>query len=182
MNRFLLFGFSLLVFSIGCGPFGGQSASDSNDRDGPHPKPGTYVNDQYHYSVESPGPMNAGSNGAASYFGPEERLEVLAVEGPSATDPVALANKDVAALKSSVTDLKVVSGPAAMTLGNRQVIKVTYTGTVANPTTDKPIKLTSARYYIAKDKSLLAIVTYGDKAEEFDPKEADAIAMSFRWL
>jgi hypothetical protein len=126
--------------------------------------------------------MSPKSKGAASYFGPEERLEVTVVEGSSAADPSALAEKDISQLKATISDFKVVAAPASVSLGERRVVKFTYSGTVDNPTTGKPIKLKSARYYIPKDGSLLAVVTYGDGTEEFDPKEADDIARSFRWL
>jgi hypothetical protein len=179
-SRRVLPALALLLVLAGCGPFGGQSASENAEPG--DPKPGTYVNDQYRYSLNAPGPMTSASKATATYFGPEERLEVVAVEGASAADPAALADKDISGLKASIPDLKVVSGPAPVTLGDRRVIKVMYTGTVDNPTTGKPIKLTSARYYIPKDKALLAVVTFGDKSEEFDPKEADGIAKSFRWL
>jgi hypothetical protein len=141
----------------------------------------TYTDDRYHYSIDSPGPLTPGSRGA-SYFGPEERLEIAVVEGSAAADPAALADKDTSALKSSIGDFKLVAPPAPVTLGEQRMIKFRYTGTVDNPTTGKSIRLTSARYYIAKNSSLLAVVTYGDKSEEFDPKEADDIARSFRWL
>jgi hypothetical protein len=141
----------------------------------------TYTDDRYHYRIDSPGPLTPGPRGA-SYFGPEERLEVVVVEGGAAGDPAALADKDISALKSSISDFKLVAPPAPLTLGEHRMIKFRYTGTVDNPTTGKPIKLTSARYYIAKNNSLLAVVTYGDKSQEFDPKEADDIARSFSWL
>jgi hypothetical protein len=172
----------ILLLPAGCSPFAAKPAPESDEPGGVHPKPVTYTDDKYHYSIDSPGPLTAGSQGGASYFGPEERLEVLVVEGASAADAAALADKDVSALKSTISDFKLMAAPATVTLGDQRVVKFTYTGTVANPKTGRPTKLTSARYYIARNSLLLAVVTYGDKSEEFDPKEADAIARSFRWL
>jgi len=45
----------------------------------------------------------------------------------------------------------------------------------------KAIALTSVRYYIAKDATTLAVITYGVASNQFDPQGADDIASTFQW-
>jgi ABC-type glucose/galactose transport system permease subunit len=47
--------------------------------------------------------------------------------------------------------------------------------------TGKAIALTSVRYYIAKDATTLAVITYGVASNQFDPQGADDIASTFQW-
>jgi hypothetical protein len=172
----------LLLLPVGCVPFASQASPESDEAGAANPKPATYTDGQYHYRIDSPGPMSARSKGTASYIGPEERLEVVIVEGAAAADPAALADKDWSALRSSTKDFMVLAAPAGVTLGGPRIIKFMYSGTVDNPTTRKSIKVTTVRYYIAKNSALLAVVTYGDNSQEFDDKEADGFARSFSWL
>ena len=47
--------------------------------------------------------------------------------------------------------------------------------------TGKAIELTSVRYYVSKDASTLAVITYGIVSNQFDPQGADDIVSTFQW-
>lgn len=140
-----------------------------------------YVDARNGYRVSAPGPMSTAADGTASYTGSQERLEI-AIRTGSGLDPAALAAADLRALRSTVTGFQLVSGPAATRLGNRTVQKLVYTWTAGTSTvTGKPIQLTTARYYIPKDATKVAVLTYGVTASQYDPQGADDIALSFGW-
>ena len=125
--------------------------------------------------------MTANADGTASYIGPQERLEV-AVRTGSGLDPAALAAADLPTLRSTVTGFQLVSGPAAIRLGNRSVQKLVYSWSAGtSPVTGKPIQLMTARYYIAKDATKVAVLTYGITASQYDPQGADDVALTFGW-
>jgi hypothetical protein len=142
----------------------------------------TYVDAQFHYRIDGPGKMTSSSDGAASFIGPSERLEVRIVQGASASDPAALAAQDVKSLATSAQSFHQVSGPVAVTIGGKRVTRFTYTWNAGTSSvTGKAIALTSVRYYIPKDSTTLAVITYGDVSNQFDPQGADDIAGTFKW-
>ncbi len=47
--------------------------------------------------------------------------------------------------------------------------------------TGKAIELVSVRYYIPKDRTTLAVLTYGVTASQYDPQGADDTVMTFAW-
>ncbi|MHB8630915.1 MAG: hypothetical protein ACYC9W_03205 [Candidatus Limnocylindria bacterium] len=69
--------------------------------------------------------MTTAADGTASYTGSQERLEI-AIRTGSGLDPAALAAADLRALRSTVTGFGLVSGPAAIRLGNLTVQKLVY--------------------------------------------------------
>lgn len=143
----------------------------------------TYTNARYHYQIDAPGPMVVGADGSASYVGPEERLQVAVVEGPRANDPAALARADLSSLSANSTGFKALLQPIVVTLSGQKVTKFVYAwvdGT--SPVTGKPNQLTGARYYISKNGSGLAVVTYAITSSQYDPQGADDVASTFKWL
>lgn len=169
---------SAILVIAGCGPLPSQS-SDSGSH-GDKAVPTSFTDARSRYSITAPGPMTSKSDGSASFSFENERLDVVIVEGAAAADPAALADKDASWLSSSTSGFRVVSRPAAVSIGGKQMVKFTYTSTVSRG--GGSLIVTTARYYIAKNDRLLAVVTYADDSAEFSGSEADGILTTFRWL
>lgn len=170
--------------TIGSGstdPSPGPGTASNSGNQGGEANPTGYTDARYHYRITGPGPLKAQSDGTASFAGEDERLEVAIVEGAKAADPAALAEADLSSLSRSTADFQVLFRPDAVTLGGQRVIKFTYSSS-GKGHTGKSIKLFNVRYYIPKSDTMLAVVSYRDAASEFDAKEADGFASSFRWL
>jgi hypothetical protein len=158
----------------------GQATAGSGANQGGETDPTGYKDTRNRYKITGPGPLKAQPDGSATFSGEDERFVVEVVEGAKAADPTALAEADLNSLSKSTTDFKVVLRPAAVTLGGQRMIKFTYTST--GKSQGKSVKLTSVRYYIPKNDSMLAIVSYSDVSIEFSAQEADGFATSFGWL
>jgi hypothetical protein len=156
------------------------SASSSGNQGG-ETNPTAYTDARYHYRISTPGPMKAQPDGTAIFAGEDERLEVMVIEGAKAADPAALADEDLSSLSRSTPGFQVLIRPTPVTLGGQRMIKWTYQST-GKSFTGKQTTFFSVRYYIPSDQRKLAIVSYKDAAGEFDVKEADEFAGSFRWL
>jgi hypothetical protein len=75
-----------------------------------------------------------------------------------------------------------VSGPAAIQLGGRPAQKLVYSWSAGtSAVTGKPVELMTARYYLAKDGTKVAVITYGITASQYDPQGADDVALTFGW-
>jgi hypothetical protein len=141
-----------------------------------------YVDPHYHYRIDAPGQMTLLSNGTASFVGVSERLEVAIIERATAVDPSAAARKDSTSLASSLADFHLLSRPAVITLAGHAMVKFVYTWTATSSDgTGERLKLTSVRYYVPKNLSVVAVLTYGMSTDEFDPSSADAVASTFSW-
>jgi len=141
-----------------------------------------YTDTREGYRVDAPGRMIANADGSASVTGPLERLQIVVLHGSAAADPAATAAADVAALKNTATGFKLMSGPAVTTVGTLRVQKFVYSwidGTSA--VTGKPNNLVGVRYYVAKNATTLAVLTYGVTATQYDPQGADDVAVTFAW-
>ncbi len=155
------------------------AAGEANSREAPAVP---YTDTRHGYRVDAPGPMTANADGSASYVGTQERLEIHVLQGAAAADPAAAAAADLATLKTTAAGFSLVSGPGAARVGNLTVQKVVYrwnAGTSA--VTGKPVELIGVRYYIPKNGTTLAVVTYGVTASQFDPQGADDTASTFAW-
>jgi len=142
-----------------------------------------YTDTLHRYRISGPGRMTASADGSASFIGPVERLEVAIVDGTKAADPMALANADLSTLKSTATDFRQVQAPAAVTVSGHRSIKFVYQWTAGtNAVTGKANVLITARYYITKDATRLAVVSYASAANQYDPQGADDVANTFAWL
>ena len=141
-----------------------------------------YTDTREGYRVDSPGKMTANSDGSASVTGPLERLRIVVVHGAAAADPAAVAAADVGALRSSAQNFRLVSGPALAAVGSSRIQKVVYNWTDGTSSvTGKPNDLVGVRYYIPKNATTLAVLTYGITASQYDPQGADDVAMTFTW-
>jgi hypothetical protein len=141
-----------------------------------------YVDSRYHYRVDAPGKMTSNADGTAAFVGPSERLQVAVVQGAKAADLSALARDDVSALAAAAAGFHLVAGPAQVTINGHRAEKFIYgwnAGTSA--VTGKPLALVSARYYLPKDASTVAVVTYGIVSNQYDPQGADDVAATFQW-
>jgi hypothetical protein len=168
--------------AIACGPSNAPTAAGGEAAGGGGEVSLPYVDARFHYRIDGPGKMTPNPDGSAAFIGPSERLEVTIVQGASASDPAALASQDVKTLATSAQSFHQVSGPATVTLGGKRVTRFTYRWNAGTSTvTGKAIALTSVRYYIPKDSTTLAVVTYGDVSSQFDPQGADDIASTFKW-
>jgi hypothetical protein len=202
-------GLSTLVFLTACGLIPGQSAtsrqSNEPQRESAQPvpsatqeaqtqptgggadlggqnKPTGYTDARYNYRITGPGPLSARSDGTASFVGEDERLQVAVVQDEKAANPLALAQSDVSSLGATSAGFRTVSGPATVTLGGQNMVKVTFAWTGKSQAAGTQLKKTGVRYYIPKSPSTLAVVHYEDASGEFDQREADGFAGSFRWL
>jgi hypothetical protein len=141
-----------------------------------------YDNNRFHYRVAAPGVMADKADGSAAFTGQVERLEIHVVSGTPAADSSGLANADLAQLRSSAGSFRLESGVQQLQLSGRQVTKFVYSwvdGT--SPVTGKPVSLVTARYYIPRDSSMIAVLTYSSVSSQYDPQGADDIAMTFQW-
>jgi hypothetical protein len=141
----------------------------------------TYVDIKYHYRIDAPGHITAAADGSAGFVGPTERIQITVLQASTADLP-ALAKADVASLPASLTGFQLKSGPTMVALNGRPAEKFVYTySTGVSAVTGKPLNLVGVRYYIPKDASTLAVVSYGIVADQYDPQGADDIASTFRW-
>jgi hypothetical protein len=141
-----------------------------------------YTDSQFHYRIDAPGRMTANPDGTAAYIGPSERLEIGILQGSGASDAAALATQDAKSLATSAPSFHQLSNPASLMLGGYRVTRFAYTWSAGTSTvTGKPIELTSVRYYLSKDSTTLAVITYGIVSNQFDPQGADDIVSTFHW-
>jgi hypothetical protein len=169
--------------AIACGPSTAPTAGAGTEAAGGGGEVSIpYVDARFHYRIDGPGTMKSSPDGTAAFIGPSERLEVAIVQGASAADPAALARQDVKSLSTSAQSFHLVSSAATVTIGGQRVTRFTYTwnaGTSA--VTGKAIALTSVRYYMPKDSTTVAVITYGTVSNQFDPQGADDVASTFKW-
>ena len=175
--------FCLLAAGCGSPPgpaAGGRSAGEANTGEAASVP---YTDARFHYRIDAPGGrMQPSADGSAVFIGPQERLEVRVVGGRPAADPLALAHSDLLGLQGS-QDFRLLSAPREVTLGGNRVVKLVYEWTAGtSQVTGKPIHLTGVRYYVPKNASELAVITYGITASQYDPQGADDLESTFRWL
>jgi hypothetical protein len=188
-TQFLASGMAALVLASGSAcaspDGGGQPAAGSSpagETGGGEAPVVTYVDSRYHYKVEAPGQMKPNADGTASVVGASERLEIVVVLGAKANDPATLARDDVTTLPGSTTSFHLVSSPTAITLNGKKVHKFVYSFNAgSSAVTGKPLDLVGVRYYIPKDSSTVAVVTYAIVTNQYDPEGADDLARTFQW-
>jgi len=144
--------------------------------------PVAYVDSRFHYRIDAPGHMTPNQDGTAAFVGASERLDISIVQGSRAADPAAMAAQDIKSLSTSATAFKQRSTPAGITLSGYHVTRFAYTWTAGtSAVTGKAVDLTSVRYYVSKDATTLAVITYGIVSNQFDPQGADDIVSTFQW-
>jgi hypothetical protein len=144
--------------------------------------PNSYTDARYHYRVTGPGPVNPRADGTAGFVGEDEVFEVSVVQGSAAADPMALAQSQMSSLGSTSSNFQITFGPARVEVGTQEMVKVLYTWTGKSRVSGQQIQLKGVHYYLSKDPSTVAVIRYEDAAPEFDLREADGFANSFRWL
>jgi hypothetical protein len=184
------FGMAGLLAATACGsssgsPVGADNApptAGAEANTGGESVPVHYTDSRFHYRIDAPGRMAPNPDGTAAYLGPSERLDIGIVQGAQASDPGALASQDLKSLAASTPAFHQLTNPASLTLNGYHVTRFAYTwnaGTSA--VTGKAIELTSVRYYVSKDTTTLAVITYGIVSNQFDPQGADDIVSTFLW-
>lgn len=179
----------LLLATVACGSSTGRTAgtetasatlgAEANTAEG---IPVTYSDARHHYRIDAPGPMTANADGTSVYIGPSERMEISVIQGAGASNPTALANEDIKTLGSTLAAFQQRTNPAKLTLNGHSVTRFAYTWNAGTSTvTGKPLELTTVRYYVSKDASTLAVITYGIVSNQFDPQGADDIVSTFQW-
>jgi hypothetical protein len=147
-----------------------------------------YTNTQYNYRVEAPGQMVQAPDGSVSAQRGVEAMTISVVTGSNAADPNAYATSDQSQLQPATAGYQLWYGPAPRTLasaghgGSHIVTKVIYASSSTNKVSGDPQTLVNVRYYIPKDSSTLAVMTYSNVDSQYDPQVADNFASTFAWL
>ena len=171
-----------VIAASACGLAGGGGQAGAEAATTGEAATAIYVNSRYHYKVDAPGQMKEQPDGTASVIGPSERLQIAVIHGPQASDPAALASGDVTSLPGSTTSFRLVSGPAAITLNSKQVQRFVYSYNAGtSDVTGKSLDLVGVRYYIPRDSSTIAVLSYAIVSNQFDPQGADDLAGTFAW-
>jgi hypothetical protein len=140
-----------------------------------------FVSSRFHYRVDAPAIMTEAADGTASASRGVEQLSVRVISGTAAANPSAFAQSDVAGLPAKTTQYSVVNPLATITLAGRPVIKLVYSSSGTNGITGNAEALVNARYYIQRDSSTLAVVTYSIVVSQYDPQGADDVVATFQW-
>ncbi len=140
-----------------------------------------FVSQRFHYRVDAPGTMTEAADGTATASRGIEQLNVRIVTGAAAANPPAFAQSDIATLASTTSHYTLVTPPGAASLTGRPVYKVVFASSGTNAVTGAAETLVNARYYIARDSSTLAVVTYSIVASQYDPQGADDVVTTFQW-
>jgi hypothetical protein len=165
---------------------GGSAASSGTTATAPEAnngeaQPVPYVDSRYHYRIDAPGKVTVAADGSAGYIGPTERINITVLQASSADLP-GQARADIAALPASLSGFQLRSGPTMVALNGKPAEKFVFTYNAGvSAVTGKALNLVGVRYYIPKDASTLAVVTYGIATDQYDPQGADDIASTFRW-
>jgi hypothetical protein len=140
-----------------------------------------FVSSRFHYRVDAPGTMTEAADGSAKASRGVEQLTIRMVSGADAANPTALAQSDAAHLPATSRGYRMVRPLAVVSLAGRPVLKLVYATSGTNPVTGNVEALVNARYYVAKNSSTLAVVTYSIVASQYDPQGADDVVTTFQW-
>ena len=141
-----------------------------------------FVSTRFHYRVDAPGTVTEAADGTATASRGVEQLSIRIVSGSAASDASAYARSDTAALPAATSSYTVVNPLATVALASHPSVgKIVYTSAGSNPVTGNAESLVNARYYIARDSSTLAVVTYSIVLSQYDPQGADDVVTTFTW-
>jgi hypothetical protein len=84
-------------------------------------------------------------------------------------------------IQAATSQFRIVATLAPVTINNRTVMKVVFAAPGTNAVTGKVEDRVTARYYIPRDSSTLAVLTYSIAANQYDPQGADDQATTFVW-
>jgi hypothetical protein len=117
-----------------------------------------------------------------------EAMTINVVMDSNVNDPNAYATSDQSQLQPATAGYQLWYGPAPRTLasaghgGSHIVTKVIYASSSTDKITGDPLTLVNVRYYIPKDSTTLAVLTYTTVDSQYDPQIADNFASTFAWL
>lgn len=136
------------------------------------------------YRVDSPGVMTEASDGTASSRGGGEQLSIVVVSGSAATDMAAYAKSDLASVSTTATNFHEKSPLGGAKLSaSKSSLKAVYSATRGtSAVTGKPDDVVVVKYFVPRDSSEFAVLTYTVTANQYDPQGADDIANTFGWL
>ena len=165
----------------GNAPTGGDAANgEANTGEAPSVP---FESPKYHYKVAAPGAMTEAADGTATAHFGAEALSITVVSGATAANPEAVAKGDMVTV-ASLPNFKLKSGPAPTKLtASSSAQKAVYSGTDGtNAVTGKPNNVVVVKYWVPKDASTLAVLTYSVTETQYDPQGADDVANTFKWL
>jgi len=165
----------------GNGGAGGGETNNGEANTGEAPSV-PFESPKYHYKVSAPGAMTEGADGTAKASFGAEALTISVLSGPSAGDPTAVA-KAAMDKAGSTPKFKLMSAPATTKLtASKATLKAVYSGTEGtNAVTGKPNDVVVVKYWVPKDASTLAVLTYSVTQTQYDPQGADDVANTFQW-
>jgi hypothetical protein len=140
-----------------------------------------FVSSQFHYRVDAPGAMTEAADGTAKASRGVEQLTIRIVSGGEVANPTAFAQSDAAGLPATTTGYRMVRPLVVVALAGRPVLKLVYATSGTNAVTGNVEALVNARYYIARNSSTIAVVTYSIVAPQYDPQGADDVVTTFQW-
>ena len=156
---------------------GGEAAAGSGEAPAVR-----YQNPRFHYRVDAPGAMKEAADGSASASAGVERLAISVITGSSAADLRAYADSDLQQVQASSPKYHLMQPLSSITISGHSSLKAVYSWTDGtNQVTGKPDDLVTVRYYIPKDGSMAAVLTYSVAANQYDPQGADDVASTFTW-
>lgn len=186
-------GAALLASGCGSDASTGSAASSASrpassetaapaDNGGGEAAPTRFVSSRFHYRVDAPGAMTEATDGSATATRGTEKLVISVVTGAQAADPAGYARTDVATLRAQSPAYKEVIPVGPLSLAGRTVQKAAYSWTNGtNAVTGNPQQLVTAVYYIPRDGSTMAVVSYSIAANQYDPQGADDVVSTFQW-
>jgi hypothetical protein len=141
-----------------------------------------FVSSRNHYRVDAPGTMTESSDGTATASHGTESLTITVASGSTAADPGAYARSDLDSQRSR-SGFALKSGPSGFPLSaSSSAVKTVYLVSGAtNPVTGKAQSFVTVRYYVPRNASTLAVLTYSIVQSQYDPQGADDVANTFAW-
>jgi hypothetical protein len=140
-----------------------------------------FVSQRFRYRVDAPGTMTEAADGTATASRGVEQLSIRIVTGSAAASPSSFAQSDVTALRGTTSHYTLVTPLGTTSLAGRPVTKVVFASSATNAVTGVAESLVNARYYIPRDSSMMAVVTYSIVVSQYDPQGADDVVTTFRW-
>jgi hypothetical protein len=141
-----------------------------------------FVSGRYHYQVDAPGTMTESADGTATASHGLESLEIVVRSGSSVSNPAGYANSDLSSLRSK-PGFSLKSGPEGINLSaSSSSVKTVFSAAgPTNPVTGKAQTFVTVRYYVPRNSSTLAVLTYSIALDQYDPQGADDVANTFVW-
>jgi hypothetical protein len=158
-------------------PDTGGESNNTAEQPGVH-----YQSSRFHYAVDAPGQVVEAADGSIRADRGVESLEIRVNAGASAADPRRFSQDDVTQVQAATSQFRLIDALVAVTINNRTVMKVVFAAPGTNAVTGRVEDRVTARYYIPRDSSTLAVLTYSVVANQYDPQGADDQATTFVWL